>query len=132
MSTFKLPGDLEKLHTVPPFKVSKYKMKRERKKLAQQTSGPGWYNMPAIKDLPQVKKDLQLLKLRQSIDPGSRYKKLDWDKNKKILQVFLIVNKIGTIVSTPFDHFDNITKKNRKNTLIEQLLDNENARRLSI
>ena len=38
------------------------------------TAGPGWYGLPATEMTPEIKKDIQLIKLRGYVDPKRFYK----------------------------------------------------------
>lgn len=38
------------------------------------TAGPGWFDLPATEVTPEIKKDLQLIKLRAYVDPKRFYK----------------------------------------------------------
>lgn len=39
------------------------------------TAGPSWYNLPRTDLTPELKRDLQLLKMRNTLDPHRHYKK---------------------------------------------------------
>ncbi|KAF1740520.1 hypothetical protein MXB_3353, partial [Myxobolus squamalis] len=90
-------------------------------KISQETAGSGWYNMPAIKETEEIKRDLELMKMRGSTDAKSHYKKIDWKNKPKFIQV-------GNVVNTPYDFVNNLTRKQKRNTLVDQLLQNEQAR----
>lgn len=59
-----------------------------------------------------------LLSMRDALDPKRFYKKLD--KCKKF--------QIGTVVDDPRDFHDRVPKRQRKQTLVEQLLDDMNVK----
>ena len=53
----------------------------------QNTAGPKWFDMPAPEITPEVKRDLQLLKLRNVLDPKRFYKK---DNDRKLPKYFQV------------------------------------------
>ncbi|KAG2379912.1 uncharacterized protein HKW66_Vig0166910 [Vigna angularis] len=66
------------------------------KKQAKDTAGNNWFNMPAQTITPELQKDLKLL-------------------------------KVGTVVDSPLDFFSGrLTKKERKATLADELLSDQN------
>ncbi|KAF0992014.1 hypothetical protein HZS_5360 [Henneguya salminicola] len=117
-----IPKDLEKLEFAPKFKESKSKIKKQNKKISSETAGAGWYHMPAIKETEEIKRDLALLRMRGSADLKTHYKKIDWKNKPKFIQM-------GTVVKSSFDRSSDLTRKQTRGTLIEQLLDNDQARK---
>lgn len=74
--------------------------------------------MPAPVVTPELKQDLQLLKLRNVIDPKRHYKKSD-TKSKTLPKYF----QVGTIVESASEFFSaRLTKKERKNRIADELL----------
>ncbi|CAN1256161.1 Deoxynucleotidyltransferase terminal-interacting protein 2 [Linum perenne] len=87
-----------------------------QRKQVKDTLGKGWFDMPAPTMTPELKKDLEILKLRGAIDPKRHYKKGDSKGLQKYFQV-------GTVVSSPFEfHSGRLTKKERKASIAEELL----------
>ncbi|KAJ0032438.1 hypothetical protein NQD34_002519 [Periophthalmus magnuspinnatus] len=108
--------DFEKKEAVPPYKESKQALKLKRRAERAKTTGDAWFNMKAPEITPELKGDLQLLKMRGSIDPKRFYKKNDRDGFPKYFQM-------GTVVNNPVDFYHSrITKKDRKRTMVEELL----------
>lgn len=89
----------------------------------------------------ELKGDLQVLKMRGSLDPKRFYKKNDRDGFPKYFQVgnntrsheqhisyngyfkSLCLVQVGTVVDNPVDFYHSrIPKKNRKRTMVEELL----------
>lgn len=103
---------------VPPNDPTKLnKLLRKQKK---DTAGSQWFDMPAPVLTPELKKDLQLLKLRSVIDPKRHYKKSD-AKSKTLPKYF----QVGTIVESASDFFSSrLTKKERKSSIADELLSN--------
>ena len=76
--------------------------------------------MPKTELTPQLKRDLQLLKMRDVLDPKRHYRK---DNSKTAVPQY---SQIGTIVEGPTEFFSaRISKKERKQTLLESVLETE-------
>ncbi|KAG5144553.1 hypothetical protein JHK84_030096 [Glycine max] len=72
------------------------KLNKLLRKQAKDTAGKNWFNMPAQTITPELQKDLKLL-------------------------------KVGTVVDSPLDFFSGrLTKKERKATLADELLSDQN------
>ncbi|XP_023310319.1 deoxynucleotidyltransferase terminal-interacting protein 2-like [Anoplophora glabripennis] len=111
-----LNPEFEKLHAIPPFEVSEKKIKEQRKRERQKTKGKEWFGLPATEMNEEVKHDLEILQMRSVLDPKRFYKKNDL----KVLPKYF---KIGKVMDSPLDYYNNrIAKKQRKNTLVEELL----------
>ena len=90
------------------------------------TAGKDWFDMPRAELTPELKRDLQILRMRSVLDPKRHYKKENGKAQPpKYLQV-------GTVVEGPTEFFSNrITKKNQRKTFVEEALAVEQeARRL--
>ncbi|XP_004451067.1 deoxynucleotidyltransferase terminal-interacting protein 2 [Dasypus novemcinctus] len=115
--------DFEKNYCVPPYSESKLQLQKKRKKERQKTAGGGWFGMKAPELTDELKNDLKALKMRASMDPKRFYKKNDRDGFPKYFQ-------IGTIVDNPADFYHSrIPKKQRKRTIVEELLADSEFRR---
>lgn len=95
---------------------------RQARKLAQknvkESAGKNWFNMPAPTLTPELKRDLQLLKLRNVIDPKQHFKKNDTKGIPKFFQV-------GRVVEGPTEFYSaRLTKKEQKQTFADELLSN--------
>ncbi|KAL3624631.1 hypothetical protein CASFOL_031299 [Castilleja foliolosa] len=100
------------------------KLNKLMKKQVKDTAGKKWFDMPAPTLTPELKKDLQLLKLRSAIDPKRHYKKGD-SKSKRLPKYF----QVGTVIETASEFFSGrLTKKERKATLADELLSNSTLR----
>uniref|UniRef100_A0A7N0VB69 Fcf2 pre-rRNA processing C-terminal domain-containing protein n=1 Tax=Kalanchoe fedtschenkoi TaxID=63787 RepID=A0A7N0VB69_KALFE len=101
---------------VPPADPNKFN-KLMRKQI-KDTAGTNWFDMPAQTLTPELKKDLQLLKLRNVIDPKRHYKKGD-TKLKNLPKYF----QVGTMVESASDFYTGrLTKRERKASLADELL----------
>ncbi|KAM8789230.1 deoxynucleotidyltransferase terminal-interacting protein 2 [Rhynchonycteris naso] len=115
--------DFEKNYCVPPYRESKYQLQKQRRKERQKTAGDGWFGMKAPELTDELKNDLRVLKMRAGMDPKRFYKKNDRDGFPKYFQV-------GTIVDNPADFYHSrIPKKQRKKTIVEELLADSEFRR---
>ncbi|KAI1265084.1 Fcf2 pre-rRNA processing-domain-containing protein [Xylariaceae sp. FL1019] len=86
-------------------------------------AGPKWFNLPKTDLTPQLRKDLQLLKMRDVLDPKRFYKK---DNSRGVPEF----SQVGTFIPGPTDYFNSrMTKKERKRTLLEDVLDTEDMNR---
>nr|GEX81164.1 hypothetical protein [Tanacetum cinerariifolium] len=68
------------------------KVNKILKKQVKDTAGKSWFDMPAPTLTPELKKDLQLLKLRNVMDPKRHYKKGDsklnsFPKKRKVQEI---------------------------------------------
>lgn len=76
--------------------------------------------MPKTELTPQLKRDLQLIKMRDTLDPHRHYKK---DNGKMQAPEY---SQIGTIKEGPTEFFSGrIENKNRKRTFVEEVLAGE-------
>ncbi|CAO2599927.1 Deoxynucleotidyltransferase terminal-interacting protein 2 [Lemmus lemmus] len=117
--------DFEKNYCVPPYSESKHQIQKQRRKERQKTAGDGWFGMKAPELTDELKNDLKALKMRASMDPKRFYKKNDRDGFPKYFQV-------GTIADNPADFYHSrIPKKQRKKTIVEELLADSEFRRFN-
>lgn len=108
--------DFEKKEAVPPYKESKHALKQKHRAERSKTTGDAWFNMKAPEITPELKGDLQLLRMRGSMDSKRFYKKNDRDGFPKYFQM-------GTVVDNPVDFYHSrVSKKDRKRTMVEELL----------
>ncbi|NXI57005.1 TDIF2 protein, partial [Chloroceryle aenea] len=115
--------DFEKKQCVPPFRESLHQLKKQRRAEREKTTGDGWFGMKAPEITSELKNDLKVLKMRASLDPKHFYKKNDRDGLPKYFQV-------GTVVDSPIDFYHSrIPKKQRKRTIVEELLADSEFRR---
>ncbi|KAB2092925.1 hypothetical protein ES319_A02G063200v1 [Gossypium barbadense] len=100
---------------LPPNDPSK--VNKLLRKQVKDTAGTAWFDMPAPTLTPELKKDLQLLKLRGAIDPKRHYKKES--KSKALPKYF----QVGTVVESVTAYYSGrMTKKEKKPTLADELL----------
>ncbi|KAJ8506687.1 hypothetical protein OPV22_007573 [Ensete ventricosum] len=93
------------------------KMNKLLKKNRKDTAGRSWFDMPALTITPEIKKDLEILKLRHVIDPKRHFKK--GDSSKALPKYF----QARTVIEPASEFFSGrLTKKERKTTLADELL----------
>ncbi|XP_061235148.1 deoxynucleotidyltransferase terminal-interacting protein 2 [Neopsephotus bourkii] len=115
--------DFEKKECVPPYRESLHQLKKQRRAEREKTTGDSWFGMKAPEITTELKNDLKVLKMRASLDPKHFYKKNDRDGLPKYFQV-------GTVVDSPIDFYHSrIPKKQRKRTIVEELLADSEFRR---
>ncbi|KAJ5279902.1 hypothetical protein N7478_005274 [Penicillium angulare] len=89
------------------------------------TAGPEWFNLPKTELTTELKRDLQILRMRSVLDPKRHYKK---ENGKAKVPEF---SQVGTIVQGPTEFFSGrIAKKDRKKTFVAEAmaLERENRR----
>ncbi|KAI0489383.1 hypothetical protein KFK09_029225 [Dendrobium nobile] len=100
---------------VPPREPKK--LNKLLRKSMKDTTGKSWFDMPAPIITPELKTDLEILKLRNFIDPKRHFKK--GDKSRGPPKYF----QVGTVVESASEFFSGrLTKKERKSTLADELL----------
>ena len=91
-----------------------------RLKAKKATAGPEWYNLPKTDLTPELKRDLQLLKMRNVLDPHRHYKK---DNGKFAAPEF---SQVGTIVEGPTEFFSaRLNNRDRRENLVDEVLAGE-------
>jgi hypothetical protein len=85
-------------------------------------AGSQWFNMPKTKLTPELRRDLQLLKMRSVLDPHRHYKK---DNKRDDVPAF---SQVGTIIEGATEFYSSRLKnKERKQTLLEEVVAQEQA-----
>lgn len=78
--------------------------------------------MPKTEMTPQIKRDLQLLKLRHVLDPKRHYRRPDEKAEMKYFQP-------GTIIEGPTEFYSaRLSKKERKQTLADEIMADNKAK----
>ena len=110
-----VPG-FEKLLAVPPYELSKKALQTKNRKERAKTKGKDWYNLPAPELTPEVRHDLQVIRMRSVLDPKHFYKKNDLKTIPKYFQ-------IGKVMDSHLDYYSGrLTKKERKRTIVDELM----------
>ncbi|OCH88696.1 Fcf2-domain-containing protein [Obba rivulosa] len=118
----------------PPPEVTKAKkaLKKEKKAEKAKTAGAAWYDLPAPAeaDLPRLYREVEALRLRNQLDPKRFYRKEAGEGRgiKGLPKHFAI----GTIIptNTPFGtaSADNLSRAQRKRTLVDELVDDAESK----
>ncbi|KAL3469385.1 Fcf2 pre-rRNA processing-domain-containing protein [Aspergillus californicus] len=81
------------------------------------TAGSDWFDLPATELTPELKRDLQLLRMRSILDPKRHYKK---EGGKAQLPQY---SQVGTVIEGPTEFFSGrIIKRDRKKTFVEEAM----------
>ena len=84
------------------------------------TAGSSWFNLPRTNVTPELKRDLQLLRMRSVLDPKRHYKK---DNSKAQIPEF---SQVGTLIEGPTEYYSaRLQNRERKRTLVEDVLSGE-------
>ncbi|KAL8694501.1 MAG: hypothetical protein Q9218_000831 [Villophora microphyllina] len=112
------------LTQVEPRKVTYEKDKGTTHKERKTSAGSDWFHLPRTKLTPEVKRDLQMLKMRSTWDPKRHYKS---DNRKPLIPHY---SQIGTILEGPTEFYSSrIAKRDRKRTFVDEVLAAENHTR---
>jgi len=110
-----IQADFATRESVPQEKTKK-QLQKERIKERKQTLGKKWYHMRPPEMTDEVKRDLEVLQMRNVLDPKRFYKHNDRKTLPKYFQM-------GTIMDSSADYYSSrLTKKQRKQTLVDELL----------
>lgn len=111
-----ITDNFEKQDAVATTQISVRQLKKQRKLEREKTKGNKWYNMPATEIDEHRRHDLEVLQMRRALDPKRFYKANDLKVAPKYFQ-------FGKVVEHATDFFSSrIPKKQRKATLVEELL----------
>ncbi|XP_060553859.1 deoxynucleotidyltransferase terminal-interacting protein 2-like [Ruditapes philippinarum] len=111
-----ISDDYEKQNTIQTTHVSVRQQKKERRLEREKTKGSKWFNMPATELTEERKYDLAVLQMRKVLDPKRFYKSHDLKAVPKYFQ-------FGEVVEDATDFYSSrIPKKQRKSTVVEELL----------
>ncbi|GAM82065.1 hypothetical protein ANO11243_000440 [Dothideomycetidae sp. 11243] len=95
-------------------------VRRRLEQKKQATAGEKWFNMPKTDLTPELKRDMQILKMRNVLDPHRHYKK---EGGKMQAPEF---SQVGTIVEGPSEYYSaRINNRDRKRTFVEEVLAGE-------
>ncbi|KAF2819150.1 Fcf2-domain-containing protein [Ophiobolus disseminans] len=94
--------------------------KRQKLEEKKATAGKEWFNMPKTDLTPELRRDLQLLKMRSVLDPKRHYKK---DNSRNDIPEF---SQVGTVIEGATEFFSSrLSKKERKQTILEEVIAQE-------
>ncbi|KAL8724496.1 MAG: hypothetical protein Q9166_007916 [cf. Caloplaca sp. 2 TL-2023] len=76
-----------------------------------------WFHLPRTNLTPELKRDLQLLKMRSTWDPKRHYKN---DSRKPPVPEY---SQVGTIIEGPTEHYSSrIAKRDRKGSFVDEIM----------
>ncbi|KAH3796147.1 deoxynucleotidyltransferase terminal-interacting protein 2-like [Dreissena polymorpha] len=111
-----ITDDFEKQDAIATTHVSVRKQKKDRKIEREKTKGSQWFNMPSTELTDERKYDLEVLQMRKVLDPKRFYKANDLKVAPKYFQ-------FGKVIEDATDFYSSrIPKKQRKSTIVEELL----------
>merc|ERR1712179_111576 len=88
----------------------------------ERTKGGGWFDMKAPEMTEELKRDLEIIQMRSALDTKRFYKKPDSELPKYF--------QIGQIQDNAADFYnDRIPKKERKKTLVDELMSDAEFRK---
>lgn len=97
-------------------------VKREAKAKREATAGSKWFDMPKGEMTSEMKRDLQLLKMRSVLDPKRHYKK----DNSPLPTYF----QSGTIIEGNTEYYSaRLSTKERKKTIADEILADSESRK---
>eukprot|EP00094_Tigriopus_californicus_P011204 TCALIF_10811-PA protein Name:"Similar to DNTTIP2 Deoxynucleotidyltransferase terminal-interacting protein 2 (Bos taurus)" AED:0.20 eAED:0.20 QI:0/0/0/0.4/1/1/5/0/255 len=109
----KAAGDEKQVIERPLGQRSRKKMNRLKR---EETKGAAWFHMKAPEITDETRRELEVLQMRSVLDPKRFYKKNDRADLPKYFQ-------IGRVIDSPVDYYtDRTTKKDRKKSLVDQLM----------
>ena len=97
--------------------------KAARRKVNESTAGAAWGHMKAPEMTPELKRELLIVKMRGVLDPKRFYR--GSDSGKGLPKYF----QMGTIVSGAEDGRDKLTKKERKGSMLQELMSDATVRK---
>lgn len=110
-----VPG-YEQKDCVPSYSENKRNLLKQRRAEREMTKGKKWFDLPKTELTEEKERDLRILKMRRALDPKHFYKNNDMKGLPKYFQM-------GHVVDNPIDFYhDRIPKKQRKQTLVDELL----------
>ncbi|RPB25332.1 Fcf2-domain-containing protein [Terfezia boudieri ATCC MYA-4762] len=85
------------------------------------TAGKQWFDMPLTSKDPKTLRDIQLIQMREALDPHRHYK-------KNILKKVPKYSQIGTIIADHSEFYSSrLTNKERKKSILEEVMSNEDT-----
>ena len=97
-------------------------LQADMSKVRQATADSDWFNLPKTHLTPEMKRDLQFLRMRNVLDPKRHFKK---GSKKNIVPDF---SHVGTLIEGPTEFYSaRIPRKERSTSLAEEILTNEVA-----
>ncbi|RUS82170.1 hypothetical protein EGW08_010052 [Elysia chlorotica] len=114
--------EVPSIYSQKPKTKGRRALKRERKAEREKTLGKKWFEMRAPEVDDSTRMDMEMIRMRGVLDPKRFYKHNDRGALPKYFQM-------GTVVDEGTDFYSSrLTKKQRKQTLVEELMADANIR----
>ncbi|KAF8427262.1 Fcf2 pre-rRNA processing-domain-containing protein [Tirmania nivea] len=85
------------------------------------TNGKQWFDMPLTSKDPETLRDIQLIQMREALDPHRHYK-------KNILKRVPKYSQMGTIIADNSEFYSSrLTNKERKKSILEEVMSNKDT-----
>ncbi|KAH6636084.1 Fcf2 pre-rRNA processing-domain-containing protein [Chaetomium tenue] len=98
----------------------------QKNKGPKDTLGADWFNLPRTNLTPELKRDLQALRMRDVAAMGKQFFKKD--SRKDLIPEY---SQVGTIIAGATDGVNSrLTRKEKKRTIVEEILASENVDKL--
>ena len=95
--------------------------RKQRREEAKKTAGRKWFDMPATEMDEKIANDVQMINMRDALSASRFYKRNSGITSMKYFQV-------GTIIGSPADFYNDLPRRMRKRTLVEELTADADAR----
>ncbi|KAL6264191.1 hypothetical protein P5V15_004272 [Pogonomyrmex californicus] len=112
-----IKSNFEQLHVIPSYELSKHQLEKHKRREKQNLGMDArWFNMRAPEITPEIKHNLEVIRMRSTLDPKHFYKKNDMEALPKYFHV-------GKVIDSPIDFYSSrLTKKEHKKTIIDELM----------
>ncbi|XP_058120636.1 deoxynucleotidyltransferase terminal-interacting protein 2 [Anopheles ziemanni] len=111
-----LTASIEKKDSIARLGMSEAARQKLNRAERQKTKGREWFNMAAPEVTPEMKNELDLIRMRSVLDPKKVYGRVEKRSTPKYFE-------IGTVLESPLDHFNERgTKKANKQSLVDELM----------
>lgn len=108
------------------YSVTSFVHGADRKQGPKDTLGADWFNLPRTNLTPELKRDLQALRMRDVAAMGKQFFKKD--ARKDLIPEY---SQVGTIIAGATDGVNSrLTRKEKKRTIVEEILSSENVGKL--
>ncbi|KAG4304004.1 hypothetical protein PORY_002527 [Pneumocystis oryctolagi] len=95
--------------------------RKEKQNKKEETAGEKWFHMPKTELTESLKTELQILKMRNILDPKRHYRK---DNRKELPKYFQIGTMIDDVLNTPLEELS----KKRTHTILDEILEDQDKR----
>lgn len=90
---------------------------------SEKTAGANWFQLPKTEVTPELKRDWQILRMRNILDPKHQRKNL-----RAALPAY---SQVGEVIAGPTEYYSaRLTRKERKRTLLEEVMSTHDRTKL--